>query len=292
MIDELNKKLNFKINSIEKLHFGENKSFILESDSKRLLLKVYRTERGFKQTPEQEISFIQYLAKFGVKTSEYLKFKNGRFTEKLDDEEISIQEIINGYMIFEPDNFYYHRLGQDLRKLHSCTKELNNDFNLPTYDFFELVEKRWSFVETAKFLKKSDLDKIKKYKTLVFNEVGKKLKNHSNQFIHFDAHTGNLIFNKEDTFFIDWEESGFGYHLLDIAVPCTHLMRDENRTSKIDSLLEGYGGEINRRELNLITITKFLYSMTHIPTRLDILKEPETIFKRYIEYFEFLSSEY
>jgi Ser/Thr protein kinase RdoA (MazF antagonist) len=292
MINELNKKTNFHISDIQKLHFGENKSFIIKSDDSLYLLKLYRKDRGYKQTPSEEIEFTKHLESLGVKTSNYIKFRNGDYIEDIDSCEASIQNIINGHMILKCDNDYYYQLGRDLKKLHSLTRGLKNSFNLPVYNFSNLIEKRWAFVKNANFIDQTDLIKIEDYKKLVFDEVGEKLDSSTKQFIHFDAHAGNLIFDNENTYFIDWEECGFGHYLLDLAVPCTHLLRDKNRISKIDSLLTGYDENIDRKELNLITMTKLLYSMTHIPTRLDILHEPDKIFKRYIEYFKLLSSEY
>jgi len=157
------------------------------------------------------------------------------------------------------------------------------------YDFFTLIEKRWSVVENATFLNKSDLEKIVNFKNLVKDEIAPILDSHSGKFIHFDAHTGNLIFNADQTFFIDWEECGFGHPLLDLAVAATHLLRDQEREEKLKYLIDGYDPNINRRELNLMTAVKLLYLMTHIPTRLDIIKEPDKIFKRYLDYFNLLS---
>jgi thiamine kinase-like enzyme len=92
----------------------------------------------------------------------------------------------------------------------------------------------------SRFFDKTDLEKIVYYKQLIKDEVGEKSDNSCNQFVHFDVHTGNLIFKSENVFKTDWEESGFGHPLLDIAVPCAHLMRDDDRIKKLNSLLEGY----------------------------------------------------
>ncbi len=292
MLEIIRKKVDFKINGFEKLHFGENKSYFLRGDSENYLLKIYRDNRGFKQSPEGEIDFTQTLISLGVKTSDYLKFNNDQYVEKIDGKKISIQKVIQGYMILNTDEDYYFKLGQELRGLHSLTKDLKNDFDLPEYCLSKIVDERWQFVREAKFLSKSNLEEIEEYKRIVESELEPQLDKQHQKFIHFDAHTGNLIFKEEDTYFIDWEECGFGNPLLDLAVPCTHIMRDKERVKNLDALLGGHNETVDRRELNLMTIAKFLYLMTHIPTRLDVLKEPEEIFKRYLNYFEILNLEY
>lgn len=171
--------------------------------------------------------------------------------------------------------------------MHELTRKSLDDFNLVNYNFHKLVEERWNYVKDANLK-----EQIEKFKIVVKEGIGCLLDQSDAQFIHFDGHSGNLIFNNDLTYFIDWDECGTGHNLLDLAVPCTHLMRDADRSVKLRSLLAGYGENIDKRTLNLFTIAKFLYSMTHIPTRLDILQEPEKIFKRYIEYFNTLVSEY
>lgn len=84
MIEKLKNKIDINIIDIHKLHFGENKSFFVQSESDNFLLKVYRSHRGFKKTPEQEIEFTQHLASLGVNTSEYIVFNNGSYTDEID----------------------------------------------------------------------------------------------------------------------------------------------------------------------------------------------------------------
>jgi Ser/Thr protein kinase RdoA (MazF antagonist) len=287
MIPQLQPRVHFKIKDIHKLHFGENKSYMVFSDDKTYVLKCYRELRGFKLTPMQEIELTQKVAALGIATSHYIPFTNGKFINEMDGVQISLQEIIQGHMVINQDERYYFELGRALKKLHTITKHMPIDENLTHYNMDALINQRWQQITSASFVNAEVLQKITYYKDLIQEELGEQI--NQSQFIHFDAHSGNLIFDQDKVYFIDWEECGFGHPLLDLAVPSAHLMRVEKRDEKLKSLLAGYAGDINPRQLNLFTILKLLYWMGHIPTRTDIIKDPRAIFDRYLGYFDHLN---
>lgn len=291
MIEQLNSKLPFTVQSIQKLHFGENKSFLVTANRDLYLLKLYRSNRGFKLTPEQEVGLTQRVAQLGVNTCEYVKFSNDRYIEHLGSEEISLQRLLHASMIYRPDKEYYFNLGRELKKLHSCVKKNDIKFDVTVYNFQTLIEDRWYQVKNAAFLDQRLVAQLELYKDMLEDKMARVLEMAYPTFIHFDAHTGNILFNKDKTYFIDWEESGLGHYLLDLAVPCMFLMKDEEREQKLASLILGYGTKVDLRLLNYMTMIKFFYILTYIPTRTDILSDPKSVFERYLNYFERLTAE-
>jgi Ser/Thr protein kinase RdoA (MazF antagonist) len=267
------------------LYKGENDTYIIKTvRGWDLILKLYRLSRLKHIDVKTEIELTQVLLRKGIHSSEYLPFSSGKYIEFIGPQMISLQKLIGGYMLFAPAEEDYRKLGTNLRELHQKTADINNFVKVPVLNFETVVQDNWINVLGVNFLNKEIFSKINYYKDLVKDRFDFSLKN----LVHFDAHFGNFIFHNEKIYFIDWEESGLGNPILDIAVCNCHLQRMENGKKFLYSLLDGYEYDIDIQQVYIGTIAKFLGFMGNIPVRQDIsvLKEPLKIFERYVSYFE------
>lgn len=115
---------------------------------------------------------------------------------------------------YQMDEYYYSRIGQTLRDFHLKTQKLANEYDLPNYDFITILENSWSNIAEASFMTKQMLHDIHYYKELVKAELSDEL--NKSLFVHFNFHRENVIFNHEQVFMIDWDESGLVHHKLDL----------------------------------------------------------------------------
>jgi Ser/Thr protein kinase RdoA (MazF antagonist) len=279
-----------EVQDFSPLHKGENDSYILKTASGwNLVLKLYRLNRLERIDAKTEIELTQLLLSKGVLTSEHVKFSTGKHIESIGHQTMSLQRLIDGYMLSKPGEDDYRKLGADLRGLHSKTVGINNEIKMPLLSFDSVVQDNWKNVVEADFLNPELLSKINYYKDLVkerFDFTPKSL-------VHFDAHFGNVIIQEKKMYFIDWEESGFGNPLFDIALCNCHFQRMDKGEKFLYSLLDGYESDFDMKQLSIGTIAKFLDFMGNIPVKQDIsvLKEPLKIFERYVGYFEKLAKE-
>ena len=289
MMKNITNHLSFEVKNTKKIHSGENETFMLFSRDNSFILKKYRQDRGFKMELEDEITLTRKLLDQEVLTSEFLDFKDGSFIKELGGFRYTLQACLRGQMFIRYDTDFSFLLGKSIKEFHQKTSKIEKQKDISDYTFKTLLDDRLDKIKSAPFLDKKTIDKILYFRKILKPEYECFLKRNPFQLIHFDIHPGNLIFTPEGPAFIDWEETGYAPPLLDLASPLCHFLKEKNKEELKEALLEGYGSKACKKDLAIVIMAKLFYYMSHLPQRLDILKDPRSIYERYLSYFENLA---
>ena len=276
-----------RFEAISLLHSGENDAYLLRSGAENFVLKVYREERTHRVSIEDELNLLRHLQRCGVRTVEVLMSLRGHEIEEFEERSMVLQKFCPGYMLHAPEAKDFENLGAKLRSLHQIDA---SSFMIGRHTFDSTIECNWRHIEEAPFLSKKTIQRLFEYKTHIFHHFHFE----PQSIVHFDLHWGNMILQKEEIVFLDWEECGIGNRILELGAINAHLLRNPRGEVMREGLLQGYALEVDRRELNLATMVKLFQLLGHIPTKLDMvqLKNPEDIFDRYLGYFERLLDEW
>jgi Ser/Thr protein kinase RdoA (MazF antagonist) len=99
------------------------------------------------------------------------------------------------------------------------------------------IDLSWNYLSEHKSVDRNLIEKFNQYKMLVLRQLDFS----SKELVHFDLHDGNIIYTREGMCMLDWEECGMGNGVFDLAVTLTRLVKLENPSPFVKSLLEGYG---------------------------------------------------
>lgn len=285
---ELEQHLPFSVSEVIFHHKGENENYMLRSKNDEFfLLKKYRKDRKQRLGIELEIELCKYLRGQGVIVPLYQKFKDLNQTCLLDGHSFTIQRAVQGHMIYQPDKKHFHEIGKTYRTLHDLRIPSSLSSQMPKIEE-NTIDLSWNYLSEHKSVDRNLIEKFNQYKMLVLRQLDFS----SKQLVHFDLHDGNIIYTREGMCMLDWEECGMGNGVFDLAVTMTRLVKLENPSPFVKSLLEGYG-KVDFEQLKYATIFKFLYLACFVAKFDDILRGEtlEQLLKRYLGYFERLENQ-
>ena len=99
-----------EVQDFSPLHKGENDSYMLKTPlGWNLVLKLYRLNRLERIDAKTEIELTQLLRSKGVLTSEHVKFSTGKYIESIAHQTMSLQRLIDGYMLSRPREDDYRK---------------------------------------------------------------------------------------------------------------------------------------------------------------------------------------
>ncbi len=276
--------LPFSINLVTFHHKGENENFaIRSSDNYFYVLKKYRQDRKQRLDIDAEINLCNFLRENGLKSPQYVPFQDGSFVIIKNNSKYTLQRMILGFMICNPDEKHFFEVGKTYRKLHELKLPLTIKQKLPQLDS-NTLNQAWPSLTKSKNLTQTQIDQLEHYR----HESLKHLNFESSHLVHFDLHDGNIIYTENGLCMLDWEESGIGNGIFDLAVTNTRLIKLEDSTSFREALLSGYG-KIDSQQLKHATIFKFLYLASFVAMYEDVLIGGETLenlVNRYLGYFK------
>ncbi|MEZ4812721.1 MAG: phosphotransferase [Caldisericia bacterium] len=252
---------------------GAFESFVFDgaNGTENLIIKATHNSSRKKEILLGQIEWMDYLHKNGVPVTKPKKSVNGNFIETIDakDGEFYITGHIKAEgkplkeaALTESLTFQY---GKITGRIHKLTK--NFEPNLPGSRL-----QHWHEDEQITNLSAHLPDDEKELKSLHSRIREKLLKIDTNPrdygFIHTDLHTGNLIFNNDQIFVIDFFDSMYYWFAYDIAVIFYYLrwlMKDIKECDQRDfiknfavNFLKGYNSESKFEKSWIGTFNLFL----------------------------------
>lgn len=244
---------------------GENTTFRVDSGDGRFLMRVHRPNRhgpgvDSRVAVGSELAWLAALqADTDLSVPTPIRTRSGQWTADADDLVCSLLGWQNGRMQAEnPRPVHFRRLGGVLARLHDHASTWD-----PPAGF---VRMRWDwetyFGNTMEYggvsaadcwdllppPVRAQFDEIARRMRQIMADLGSKPDAFG--LIHADLHLENALFDGDAVRVIDFDDSGFGYWLYDLAVPLWDNRSRDNYPAFRAALLAGYA---ERRDLPDLT---------------------------------------
>ena len=292
MIDteKLNQALslwNLNNKKYELIAFRENVTYkTFDSDGQQLVLRFHRKNYSSKEEINSELKWLSALNKEKINVPKSIKSINKNFIEKVNDQYVSVLTWINGKPLTKlkscekslENNKIFYNLGKELAKLHLFSDVWNNKETLRkrTWNIEGLLgenpiwDRFWSNPELSEVQTNQIILMKIKCQTILENN----LKDLDYGLIHADAVRDNVLFNNSKKVqLIDFDDSGYGFRLFDIATTLLYYLRNKNFLIIKNNLIKGY---LSIRNLNMELLDVFILirSFTYVGWNISRINEP------------------
>jgi Ser/Thr protein kinase RdoA (MazF antagonist) len=278
------------LQSLEFIHHGENTTYkVTARNHKKYLLRLHRNDYHSDAAIHEELNWLKALANStDLNIPNPVQSKNGIYLEKQ-----ATDLMIRRGCVFEwtDGRFFeksirpkhFHRLGEIISELHKSTKKRKTIRRY--WDTNGLIGKNPTFgsLSGLPFVSKRQQQIIDHASTTlqkILNKYEKSLPERMG-LIHADLHLGNILNTGDDVGVIDFDDSGFGFHVYDIVIALMsldRLLKRLNRSDQMprfkDALIEGYSQNgtwdyYNEEILPFLTASRRLLMLGWINTRSD-----------------------
>lgn len=251
---------------------GFNDTYLIESDHKKFILRVYKHNWRSLESIETEMKLLNYLKENNVSLSYPIADKQNNLIQSIDAFEGKRYAVLFSYAEGELKRKLTveqsYLLGAETGKIHSLTQ--NRSFGMTAHNY----DIRNQFDITLHTLRPVLTHHIEQYEYLMHLQIEFKNKFNSidkNQLgtgiCHGDLQAENFHINSSNQFSIfDFDFFGTGYLIYDISV---FIWYDHKNKPKeiIDSFLEGYQTQrtLSETELSLLpyfSTLRALFQMT------------------------------
>lgn len=230
-IGESNRKLSL-------IRLGENAIFNVEDCP--FILRIHRKNKNLNDLIS-EIDITNYLQKTGFHSNAIYNVGN---TQPLlvDGHYVTIWKKIIYDSSIKID---WKGFGVLIKEFHE--KMANYKGQLMAYDPFKKIDQRICAVRNLSESNSNYLDELEKLSHNLKLSFDENLKC-TNDVIHGDAHSGNILISEGNLYLIDYENVSRGNRYWDIIPLCVTVKRMGMDESYLNSFLIGYGYEIREWE--------------------------------------------
>ena len=222
----------------------------------RLLRKGLRN----KAEISSESAWLQALTSGGLSVPVPLETQCGHLCIEIDGQFIDMQVWLAGNTLThhsQPD--HYRALGKAMARLHSLSDQwvLPTNFQRHAWDREGLLGDNpvWGRFWENTALDSSQQALMHKFKITASLKLQKLHSALDYGLIHADLVPDNVLVKEQQLHLIDFDDSGFGYRLFDLATVVLRLQRDPEHNIFIKALIQGYAAE---RKLDLEALDLFL----------------------------------
>lgn len=198
-----------------------NDVYEVKYNSKSYILRVGSKKIKSKKDVEGEIDFVNHLRNKGLSVCGVQKAPNGDLFFETGDEIAVLFEKAKGEFVKNDSEYWnkdlFYKWGKTLGKMNNFVKNYEPDESIKRYKWYEDPFYTPDIVDDEEFqiMFKEYLEKIKNYK----------INNNSYGLIHSDLHHGNFMFNGDDLYIFDFDDSAYHYFIHDIAMPIFYAVR-------------------------------------------------------------------
>ncbi len=279
------------------LAYRENYTYKIYCLEREYVLRIHRKNYSTKNEIISELIWLEALNKKKINVPKPVKSISNNFVEKIEGQFISVLTWINGKHLTKVDDFknqnniekVFFNLGKEIAKVHQFSDHWDkpDNFCKRKWDIEGLLGKSpiWDKFWTNPELTKTQIDQIITLKNECYNFLKKMIQELDYGLIHADAVRDNvLVQNNYKVNLIDFDDSGFGYRLFDIATILLYYFKDKNFLKIRNSIFKGYLS-IRNLDMNFINIFILIRSFTYVGWNISRINEPngKKRNKKYIE---------
>lgn len=250
--------LNYNLDeniAVKRLLISENETYLIETPKeKTAVLRLSRPQYHSLEEINAEMLWLEKLhADTDINVAKPIVDKNGNYVRQ-----VQIGETVYNYVLSkflkgsepvadnsEKSSKYYYMLGQITAKLHKQVKNWDGSkkLNRVNWDFENMIGQNaiWGRWQNFEGISKEDEMLIQKASEIIKERLEKYGKNHNNWgLIHSDLRLANILVENDKIKVIDFDDSGFGWFLSDLASSVSFIEHEEIVPMLLKSWLTGY----------------------------------------------------
>lgn len=254
---------------LELIKHRENAVYEVRSaDGSRYALRVHRDDYHTNDELRSELQWMRALDEYGVRTPTIIPTADGELFKVIRTEDIpegrqcDLLEWVDGAPLgsikeqantdhLDDSAATYRTIGKLMASLHNQSSEwlLPSDFKRHAWDVDGIAgnEPFWGRFWELAVLTAAQVDLVQAAAEIVRHRLtafGKGQDRYG--LIHADMLPENFLVDGSDVKLIDFDDSGFGWHMFDIATTMFFLRGEDEFDDVLTALIEGYR---SRREL-------------------------------------------
>ena len=270
------KQYNFNSVKLEFIKHLENTTFKLSAEQGNFLVRVYCGLQNTVQDIESEAKIIEYLSSCNYYTYQKPIYNNSNNFVSIGEasgisKPVSILSWIGSPIVGNNVNdiSLFEKLGKLIAHIHNelADWQIPVDFHRPTFDAGNLIGKNGAFGYANLAYKYFDRETVSLfdsvYQRLIdFEAVAVKANNFG--IIHGDLHLNNVILHQNNLVPIDFDDSGYGYYIYDLAVILANYWGIPEYSEIRTNLVKGYRsiGQLSseiENQLSLFIAARYIF---------------------------------
>lgn len=267
IISNAAKRFGLDTEKIKSLDGFEN--YVCEStrSGRPYVLRISHSARRSADQVRAELDWVNYLAEHGASVCVPMRSNDGSLVETFESGEQTLCAVV-----FEKAEGRYikrdnqtpamtRNRGRLLGKIHALSKAYVSGEGRPQRFHWYQEE---DFADFEKFLGPGDSGVARKFHELITRLRSFPTDRESYGLIHFDAHTGNMLFEGNRPTLFDFDDCAYDFFMADIAIPLFYavlFLPDkwkpiEYARGFLNEMFEGYSehNSLDRRWLELIPL--------------------------------------
>lgn len=294
----------------------ENEIFHVETTAGPHALRLHRPGYHSEAAINSELTWMVMLAGSGIVVPRPALANTGNHLVKVqgpkgEDRVFSLLSWLPGQPFGKSGTPLQHKgqkrtaimaaIGANLAKLHKLSDAWKppQGFQRPAWDYDGLLGETpfWGRFWESRFLTPEDRDMLVKMRLLCRDELAQFERGGIDQgLIHADLARENILVDGDHVSFIDFDDSGFGYRMFDLATAMVKNIHEPDYADLSHALLEGYQRErvLRNADLAALPLMLVLRSLTYIGWVDARLSEPGMADKarRFLADAKFLCGEF
>ena len=270
------KQYNFNSVKLEFIKHLENTTFKLSAEQGNFLVRVYCGLQNTVQDIESEAKIIEYLSSCNYYTYQKPIYNNSNNFVSIGEasgisKPVSILSWIGSPIVGNSVNYIslFEKLGKLIAHIHNELADWQKpiDFHRPTFDAGNLIGKNGAFGYANLAYKYFDRETISLFDSVYqglidFEAVAVKGNNFG--IIHGDLHLNNVILHQNNLVPIDFDDSGYGYYIYDLAVILANYWGIPEYSEIRTNLVKGYRsiGQLSseiENQLSLFIAARYIF---------------------------------
>jgi Ser/Thr protein kinase RdoA (MazF antagonist) len=287
-----------KNTKVELIAYRENITFKAQDDfGNKLVLRFHRKNYSHKYEIVSELLWLEALNEKDINVPKPVKSIQNNYIENIEGQLISILSWINGLPLTkinenkdeQINELIFFNLGKEIAKIHKFSDDWikTDQFRKRKWDIEGLLGENpvWDKFWTNPELTQTQTDQINSMKKQSYFFLKKMIGELDYGLIHADAVRDNvLVQDNYKVNLIDFDDSGFGFRLFDIATTLLHYIKDKNYLIIKKNILKGYLS-VRFLDFNFLNIFILIRSFTYVGWNISRINEPngKKRNKKYIE---------
>lgn len=256
------------------LSHGENTTWRLDADEGRFVVRVHREGYQTRETIESELLWLDALNRDGVRAPVALAARDGSRVQAVGGRLCVVFRWIDGR--FATDRTVdraFRRIGALLATLHAHAAAWRRPegFTRQIWDADGLLGRNWTDPLAVPGLEDHERDVLAEARRRCRAAIAREDRSRFG-LIHADLHRWNVLWRRGEPRPIDFDDSGFGYHLHDLVIVRRSIGSGAQQERRWDSVLEGYasvGVPPDLRNLPYFEVASALCALGWIHSRSD-----------------------
>ena len=268
--------------SVKPVAMRENLTFSATKDGLKYALRLHRPGYSSPAEIHSELQWMLTLSEGRLSVPAPLASEAENLVEVIDDQVVSILAWMPGQTMqdtLDQPNAnrlgVFHTLGETLAQLHNVSDNwaIPHGFTRRNWDYDGLLgeDPVWGRFWENPHLSSSDRETLTSLRSATSEQLKTVARDLDYGLIHADAVAENVLYSHGNPTLIDFDDSGFGFRLFDLATPLNREKGADDYAEIEASMFEGYRKHrpLDTTHFKLIALLRALTYIGWIVPRID-----------------------